>query len=299
MEYNYGYDPSLAVGNSPTTALSSIILIIYLISIIGTIVSVIAMWKIYTKAGKPGWASIIPIYNIVVLFEIVELEWWHVLIAIFVPFAMFIYLIVVNIKLAKVFGKGTGFTLLLIFIPVVGQLMLAFGNATYNGQVDYVVNNMGMNMNNQNNMGNINGMNNMSNMNNMNNVNSVNNNINNGRDYSAMNVNNDDHYYNAELDHMSQKQINEMVKNNMQMEQNNNQMNNNQFINQNNTLNNNQFNTQGVPMDNMMNNQVNEQSIIQEEQRLDNQTGTKPCPVCGSNQVATARECSICGHKFM
>ena len=208
------------------------------------------------------------------LFEIVELEWWHVLIAIFVPFAMFIYLIVVNIKLAKVFGKGTGFALLLIFIPVVGQLMLAFGNATYNSQVDYAINNMEMNMNNQNNM-------------------------NNSKDYSAMNINNDDHYYNAELDHMSQKQINEMVKNNMQMEQNNNQMNNNQFINQNNTLNNNQFNTQGVPMDNVMNNQVNEQSIIQEEQRLDNQTGTKPCPVCGSNQVATARECSICGHKFM
>lgn len=287
MDYSYGYDPSVAAGADAASFLSGMVLIIYLISIIGSLVSLIAMWKIYTKAGKPGWASIVPIYNIVVLFEIVDLEWWHVLIAIFVPFAMFIYLIVVNIKLAKVFGKGVGFTLLLIFIPVVGQLMLAFGNATYYDQVDYVVNNMGMNMNNQNNM------------NNMNNMNSVNNNINNGKDYSAMNVNNDDHYYNAELDHMSQKQINEMVKNNMQMEQNNNQMNNNQFTNQNNTLNNNQFNTQGVSMNNMMNNQVNEQSIIQEEQRLDNQTGTKPCPVCGSNQVATTRECSICGHKFM
>lgn len=286
MDYSYGYDPSLAAGADAASFLSGMVLIIYLISIIGSLVSLIAMWKIFTKAGKPGWAAIVPIYNVVVLFEIVGLEWWHVLVALFVPFAALIYIIIVDIKLAKVFGKGTGLILLLIFIPVVGQLMLAFGNASYNGQVDYVVNNMGMNMNNQNNM---NGMN----------VNSVNNNINNGRDYSAMNVNNDDHYYNAELDHMSQKQINEMVKNNMQMKQNNNQMNNNQFTNQNNTLNNNQFNTQGVPMNNMMNNQVNEQSIIQEEQRLDNQTGVKVCPVCGSNQVATARECSMCGHKFM
>lgn len=268
MEYNYGYDPSLAVGNSPTAVLSSVILIIYLISIIGTIVSIIAMWKIYTKAGKPGWASIIPIYNIVVLFEIVELEWWHVLIAIFVPFAAFIYVFVINIKLAKVFGKGVGFTILLLLCPFIGQLILAFGDAVYNSKIDNIVNNMEMNY-----------QNNMNNMNNMNN----------SKDYSTMNINNNDHYYNAELDHMSQKQINEMVKNNMQIEQNNNQ-NNTLNNNQSNTLNNNQFNT---------NEQINEQNIIQQEQVLDNQIGTKPCPVCGSNQVATARECSICAHKFM
>ena len=112
------------------------------------------------------------------------------------------------------------------------------------------------------------------------------NSVNNGRDYSSMNVNNSDHYYNAELDHMSQKQINEMVKNNMQ-------------IGQGSTMNNNQINTQGVQTNNMMNNQSSEDKIVQEEQRLDNQSGTKPCPVCGSNQVATARECSMCGHKFM
>ena len=270
MDYGYGYGTSGV--STGSTLFGGILVIIYLISIIGSLLSLIAMWKIYTKAGKPGWASIVPIYNLVVLFEIVELEWWHVLIALFVPFAVFIYLIVIDIKLAKVFGKDIGFILLLIFIPIVGQLILAFGNATYNGQIDSM--NIDMSMNNQNNM-------------NMNNMNS----INNGKDYSTMNVNNNDHYYNAELDHMSQKQIDEMVRNNMQMEQNNNQMNNNQSINQNNG----QLNTQGV----LMNNQVNEQSIIQEEQRLDNQVGTKACPVCGSNQVATARECSICGHKFM
>lgn len=281
MDYSYGYDPYVTSGVSTgSSVFAGLLLIIYLISIIGSLISLIAMWKIFTKAGKPGWAVIVPIYNIVVLFEIIELEWWHVLIALFVPFAVFIYIIIIDIKLAKVFGKGTGFTLLLIFIPVVGQLMLAFGNATYNGQVSYSMNS---GMNNTNNM-----MNN--NMNNMNNANNMMNNNNTNvfgatKDYSTMNVNNTDHYYNAELDHMSQKQINEMIKNNMQMEQNNvstnGQLNNQNTISVNNTT---------------QNSQVN---IAQQEQMLDNQTGIKLCPVCGSNQVATARECSMCGHKFM
>lgn len=298
MDYSYGYDPYVTSGVSTGSSIfAGLLLIIYLVSIIGSLISLIAMWKIFTKAGKPGWAVIVPIYNIVVLFEIIELEWWHVLIALFVPFAVFIYIIIIDIKLAKVFGKGTGFTLLLIFIPVVGQLMLAFGNATYNGQVGYSMNS-GMSINGQNNMNmnNMNGMNNTNNMmnNNMNNtMNNANNTMNNNntnvfgatKDYSTMNVNNTDHYYNAELDHMSQKQINEMVKNNMQMEQNNvstnNQLNNQNTVSVNNTT---------------QNNQVN---IAQQEQMLDNQTGIKSCPVCGSNQVATARECSMCGHKFM
>lgn len=281
MDYSYGYDPYVTSGVSTgSSVFAGLLLIIYLVSIIGSLISLIAMWKIFTKAGKPGWAVIVPIYNIVVLFEIIELEWWHVLIALFVPFAVFIYIIIIDIKLAKVFGKGTGFTLLLIFIPVVGQLMLAFGNATYNGQVSYSMNS---GMNNTNNMMN-NNMNNMNNANNMMNNNNTNN-FGATKDYSTMNVNNTDHYYNAELDHMSQKQINEMVRNNMQMEQNNvstnGQLNNQNTISVNNTT---------------QNSQVN---IAQQEQMLDNQTGIKLCPVCGSNQVATARECSMCGHKFM
>lgn len=281
MDYSYGYDPYVTSGVSTgSSVFAGLLLIIYLISIIGSLISLIAMWKIFTKAGKPGWAVIVPIYNIVVLFEIIELEWWHVLIALFVPFAVFIYIIIIDIKLAKVFGKGTGFTLLLIFIPVVGQLMLAFGNATYNGQVGYSMNSGMSNTNNMmnNNMNNMNNANNMMNNNNTNNFGAT-------KDYSTMNVNNTDHYYNAELDHMSQKQINEMVRNNMQMEQNNvstnGQLNNQNTISVNNTA---------------QNSQVN---IAQQEQMLDNQTGIKLCPVCGSNQVATARECSMCGHKFM
>ena len=82
MDYSYGYDPYVTSGVSAGSSIfAGLLLIIYLVSIIGSLISLIAMWKIFTKAGKPGWAVIVPIYNIVVLFEIIELEWWHVLIA--------------------------------------------------------------------------------------------------------------------------------------------------------------------------------------------------------------------------
>ena len=62
-------------------AIGSMIGVYSVIVLIIAILQIIANWKIFTKAGKPGWAVIVPIYNIVVLFEIIELEWWHVLIA--------------------------------------------------------------------------------------------------------------------------------------------------------------------------------------------------------------------------
>lgn len=90
------------------------------------------MWKIFTKAGKPGWAAIVPIYNYVVLLEIVGRPvWWIVLMLI--PMVNFVVLIILMLDLAKSFGKSGGFAaglilLLPIFLPV-----LAFGNAQYEG----------------------------------------------------------------------------------------------------------------------------------------------------------------------
>lgn len=288
----YGYYDTYTTGTSNLAGLETILggmlLVIYLVIMINTILSIIAMWKIYTKAGKPGWASIIPIYNIVVLFEIVGLEWWHVLIAIFVPFAFLVYLIVINVKLAKVFGQGTGMILLLIFIPIIGQLVLAFGKSTYNGQVNYSMNQGNMNNN-------------------------------------TTNVNNNDYYYNAELDHMTQGQINEMVRNNMQQKQNT--INNQQFNNQVNTMNNNwnqssNINQMNNPINevntmnnsnlnqnninnqgniNQMNNPINQANTMNNniQQSNINQPSTKTCPTCGSTQALNAIECSVCGSKIM
>ncbi|MBC8160198.1 MAG: signal peptidase I [Roseiflexaceae bacterium] len=90
------------------------------------------MWKLFTKAGKPGWAAIIPIYNIVVLLQIAGKPlWWIVLL--FIPFVNFIAIIMIWAAVAKSFGKGIGFTLGLVFLSPIFVPVLGFGGANYVG----------------------------------------------------------------------------------------------------------------------------------------------------------------------
>jgi hypothetical protein len=89
-----------------------------------------AMWKIFTKAGQPGWACIVPIYNILVLLKITgKPAWWIILFL--VPIANVIISIIVAIALAEKFGKGAGYGIGLAFLPMVFYPMLGFGSATY------------------------------------------------------------------------------------------------------------------------------------------------------------------------
>ncbi|MBX2965069.1 MAG: signal peptidase I [Cyclobacteriaceae bacterium] len=93
---------------------------------------IVSMWKIFTKAGKPGWAAIIPIYNIIVLLEIVgKPVWWIILLLI--PFVNFFVGIYLAYLLSKAFGKDIVMTILLIILPFIGYPMLAFGDAKYVG----------------------------------------------------------------------------------------------------------------------------------------------------------------------
>jgi hypothetical protein len=118
-------------GGAAAVTVSVIILLIYLAVIVLMIAS---SWKVFTKAGKPGWASIVPIYNTIVQLEIIGRPiWW--LILLLIPFVNIIFLIIVTFDLAKVFGKDMVFGLLLLFVPIIGYPMLAFGNATYQGPI--------------------------------------------------------------------------------------------------------------------------------------------------------------------
>ncbi|MCZ7556455.1 MAG: DUF5684 domain-containing protein [Bacteroidia bacterium] len=106
-----------------------IMIVVYLALIVLIIVS---YWKVFTKADKPGWAAIVPIYNIIVLLEIVgKPVWWFILMLI--PCVNIVIAILVNIELAKVFGKSTGFAVGLILLPIVFIPILAFGDAEYEG----------------------------------------------------------------------------------------------------------------------------------------------------------------------
>lgn len=94
------------------------------------ILIIVSMWKIYQKAGQHGWASIVPIYNYIVLLEITGKPIWWILLF-FIPLINIIFIIIVYNELSKSFGQNVGFTLGLIFLPFIFYPMLAFGNYTY------------------------------------------------------------------------------------------------------------------------------------------------------------------------
>lgn len=106
------------------------LVLVYLAVIIFTIAG---MWKAFEKAGKPGWACIVPIYNMIILVEIAQKPMWWVAMM-FVPIANIVFMIMTYNEVAKNFGKDAGFTVGLIFLPFVFWPMLGFGNAVYVGQ---------------------------------------------------------------------------------------------------------------------------------------------------------------------
>lgn len=91
---------------------------------------IVCMWKVYTKAKQPGWAAIVPIYNIIIELRIVRRPWWWVFLML-IPLVNLVVAIIVLNDLSKAFGKGVGMTLLLLFLPIIGYPILAFGDATY------------------------------------------------------------------------------------------------------------------------------------------------------------------------
>ena len=107
--------------------------VIYSLFVFGiTVLMLVAMWKVFTKAGKPGWGAIIPIYNQVLLCNIAGKPGWWVLLF-FIPLLNFVINIIVSIGIAENFGKGTGFGLGLAFLNPIFYPILAFGSAEYIG----------------------------------------------------------------------------------------------------------------------------------------------------------------------
>ena len=120
MDYDYGSGGMGVVG--------------WLLYIAVIVFFIFCMWKIFVKAGKPGWAAIIPIYNIIVELEIIGRPWWWLLLML-VPLVNVVIGIIILFDLAKVFGKGTGFGFGLLFLSFIFIPMLALGDARYLGPI--------------------------------------------------------------------------------------------------------------------------------------------------------------------
>jgi hypothetical protein len=119
MEREYGTDYTL-----PTWAII-LCCVIALLQIIG-------QWKVFVKAGQPGWACIIPIVNIYFMTKIGGKPGWWTLLCL-IPFVNIIFIIWIINMVSKSFGKDEGFTVGLILLSFIFWPILGFGNARYLG----------------------------------------------------------------------------------------------------------------------------------------------------------------------
>ena len=103
--------------------------LIFLLIIIAIIAGI---WKVFTKAGKPGWAAIIPIYNLIVLLEIAGKPLWWIILC-FIPVVNFVAFILIGLGVAKNFGKSDGFGIGLGLLGFIFYPILGFSDATYQG----------------------------------------------------------------------------------------------------------------------------------------------------------------------
>lgn len=116
-----------------TGGLAAMAVVLWIFYVAFIVLMIVALWKIFTKAGEAGWKSIIPIWNTIILLKIVGRPWWWLLLLL-IPFVNFIVLIIVMLELGKAFGKSVVFSIFgLIIFSVVGELILAFGDAKYVG----------------------------------------------------------------------------------------------------------------------------------------------------------------------
>lgn len=91
-----------------------------------------SLWRVFTKAGQPGWACIIPIYNLFVLCKVAGRPGWWVLLC-FIPLVNIVVGFILAFDVARKFGRGVGFGLGIAFLPFIFYPILGFGSATYEG----------------------------------------------------------------------------------------------------------------------------------------------------------------------
>ena len=121
---------ALALLDDTTNNTSSTIALI--IELVLVVLIIAGMWATFSKAGKPGWAAIIPIYNTLVLLQVAGRPWWWILLLL-IPIVNIVLLFIVYYDVSKSFGHGAGFMLGLVFLPFIFWPILGFGGSRYMG----------------------------------------------------------------------------------------------------------------------------------------------------------------------
>ncbi len=119
-EYSYNYDMT----SMPTGY--------WFLSFGISVLLIICYWKLFEKASEPGWACLVPFYNMYVMFKIAFGNGWKFLLLL-IPIVNVVFAIMLPFKLAKAFGKSSGFGAGLLFLSFIFYPMLAFSDAKYVG----------------------------------------------------------------------------------------------------------------------------------------------------------------------
>ena len=120
-----------------TAGIAAFFAAFFLVFVAIGLVTLIGMWKVFAKAGQPGWAVLVPIYNIIVLLRVAGLPWYWV----FAPFVMIIpilgwiayivWIVWVHHRISTRFGQGVGFTIGLTLLGPIFWMILGFGSSKY------------------------------------------------------------------------------------------------------------------------------------------------------------------------
>lgn len=107
--------------------MDAVLLLVYFVVLIFIIAGT---WKTYTKAGLPGWGTLIPIYNLYLLTKLAKQEWW-VMLLLFIPLVNIVVVIMLSVYIAQNFNKSVGFGIGLAFLGFIFYPILGFGDAVY------------------------------------------------------------------------------------------------------------------------------------------------------------------------
>ena len=128
-----GAIPSVLLQDGGGGGAGIVVLLFFLVFVVVfALLPIAGLWKIFTKAGEPGWAAIIPIYNVYLMLKIGDNEWWWLLV-LFVPIVQLYASFKIFNGVSKAFGRGVGFTLGMWFLSFIFLPLLGFGDYHYQG----------------------------------------------------------------------------------------------------------------------------------------------------------------------
>lgn len=127
LEYGLNGSNGIADATMLNSTMSLLFMGMVIFSSILSLIMIISLWKIFTKGNKPGWASLIPFYNMIVLTQIADLSIVY-FILLLVPIVQIYAIIKIYINIAKKFGKSSSFAIGLVFLPIIFFPILAFSD---------------------------------------------------------------------------------------------------------------------------------------------------------------------------